>query len=106
MGEQVRDSISANLDVSAFNKTISRLLSSKMQLWDAYTQLLDRLFILQTKSLMDHNRGWDDLQLQAKLQEHLKDDWVWFREVTVHLEQNLDYFRSKLSVTENFLVSC
>lgn len=88
-----------------FDKTIMRLVSGKVRLWHAYTQLQNGLFIPHIESLMDDDRGWNDLHLQAKLQEYLKEDGIRFREVIPYLEQNLDYFRSKLSVAENFLVS-
>lgn len=53
---------------------------------------------------MKRDAGWEDLQLQAKLRAYLKDDFIGFRKAIYRLEQNLSYFKEKLSIKDNFLV--
>jgi len=90
----------------SLNKSLLLLGTCKLRLEDAYVQLLDRLSIPEIKSLLDLH-GWDNLQLQGKLAEHLGANYTEFITVVSNLEQNIAYLNGKLDPAGdfNYLVS-
>jgi len=101
---QLRDLPQAERHVFNFNKTLLLLGSCKLRIEETYTQILERACIPKAESLMKRDASWEDLQVQAKLRAYLKDDLVGFKKTINALEQNLGYFKRKLSIKDNFLV--
>lgn len=54
---------------------------------------------------MKRDVGWDDLQLQGRLYAYLQEDRATFQSTVHTLQQNLAYFRGKLGIADDFMVS-
>jgi hypothetical protein len=76
----------------------------KLKMEEMCTLLLENASVPHIKSLMKRNTGWDDLQLQAKLKENLKEDWAPFRDAVNALNLNFSYLKRKLAIPDGFMV--
>lgn len=54
---------------------------------------------------MKRDAGWDELQLHGKLHAYLKEDQATFQSTVHALQKNLAYFRRKLAITGDSMVS-
>ena len=89
----------------AFDRTLLCLSTCKLKIEETYTYLFDRACVLQIESLMKRDVGWDDLQLQGRLYAYLREDRATFQSTVHNLHQNLAYFRGKLGIADDFMVS-